>query len=368
MRGTHLVRVIVAVGVRANVVKVAPLFAALAAAGMQVQIALAGGRDSALDCGRGFVSVFGVTIPAPTWYVDGGEGTDALTTGVAMLSFEHLFAVEHPDAVLVCGDVNATVAAAISAAKAGIPVVHLEAGLRCGDLSAPDEINRVLISRVAAMHLTPTELAMENLEDESVEPERIHFVGNTLAEQALRELEDGNEFQFEDYFEVPGDGFVLAVFHRRDHLRDAGWLLAVAQGLSRCPLPVLMPDSAKFAEALSAAGVVLPGNVTQFCDIPHLHMLLLIRAAAAVVTDSGGVQEEACILCTPCVTIRTCTEHASTVLSGANTLVHPDPDQMQAALLEALGRRGTWPQPARWDKAVSDRVVRAIKRGILPLH
>lgn len=362
-------RVIVAVGVRANVVKVAPLFAALSTAGMQVQIALAGGRDSALDCGEGFVSVFGVTIPEPTWYVDGGEsGSDAITTGVAMRSFETLFSVEHPDAVLVCGDVNATVAAAISAAKAGIPVVHLEAGLRCGDLSTPDEINRVLISRVAAMHLTPTELAMENLEDEGIEPERIHFVGDTLAEQALIELEDGNELGVEDFYDVPDEGFVLAVFHRRDHMRDVVWLSAVMEGLARSPVPVLMPDSEKLLTALDAAGIAIPDTVTTFGAIPHLQMLLLIRAAGAVCTDSGGVQEESCVLCSPCVTVRSCTEHASTVLSGANALVAHDPLQLENALLCALGRRGIWPQPARWDRAVSDRVVRALKRGIIPLQ
>jgi len=362
------VRVIVAVGVRANVVKVAPLFAALSSSGIEVQTALAGPRDSALDCGQGFVSVFGVTIPEPAWYVEGGSGSDAITTGVAMRSFEELFKVERPDAVLVCGDVNATVAAAISAAKAGIPVVHLEAGLRCGDLGAPDEINRVLISRVAAMHLTPTELAMENLEDEGIEPERIHFVGNTLAEQALSELEDGNEFRVEDFFEVPDEGFVLAVFHRRDHLRDGPWLTGVMEGLARSPVPVLMPDSDELCAALQEHGVEVPLNVKTFGAIPHLQMLLLIRAASAVITDSGGVQEEACILCTPCVTVRSCTEHASTLLSGANALVGGDPLHIESTLLCALGRRGTWPQPARWDRAVSDRVVRALRRGIIPLQ
>lgn len=361
-------QLIVVVGARANVVKVAPLLPALSSAKIGVRIAFAGGKRDALDCGIGFVSVFGVIIPAPTWYVDTGSGTNATTTGVAMRSFERLFAAQHPDAVLVCGDVNATFAAAISAAKAGIPVIHLEAGIRCGDLGVADEINRVLISRVAAMHLTPTALALENLEDEGIDPERIHFVGNTVAEQALRELDAAPGNGVVESFGLTRRGYVLAVFHRPDDLADAAWLAGVLDGISASTLPVLMPDAEAFVEAATTAGLEMPSVIQTRSALPHLKMLSLIRGAACVVTDSGGVQEEACVLCTPCVTVRHCTEHVDTVSTGANVLVQPESGAIGAAIGKAVGKRCTWAQPVRWDSAVSDRVARAIRRGVAPLR
>ena len=361
-------RLIVAVGARANVVKVAPLLPALSAAGNQVQIAFGGVRQDALDSGTGFVRVFGVSMPAPTWYVDSGSGSSAAVTGVAMQSYERLFAIERPDAVLVCGDVNATLAAAVSAARAGLPVVHLEAGLRCGDLAMSDEINRVLISRVAAMHLVPTQLAMENLEDEGIEPERIHFVGNTVAEQALRELEDVQTVPLAGSMQLAERGYVLATFHRPAHLNDERWLAGVLEGLGRLRMQVVLPDSDAFVAATTRAGLSMPARLITEGPLPHLEILSLIRRAAAVITDAGGVQDEACVLCTPCVTVRSCTEHVATVICGANVLVEPEAAQIESALVTAIESRRQWAQPARWDRAVSDRVMRALRRGIIPLR
>jgi len=361
------VRLIVVVGVRANVVKTAPLFAALSADGIQVEIAFAGGRDEALDAGEGCVRVFGVAMPRPTWYLE-TSAAGGPTIGVSMRSFEQLFVGERPDAVLVCGDVNSTVGAAVSAAKARIPVVHLEAGLRCGDLRATDEINRVLISQVAAMHLTPTEQAMENLEDEGIDPERIHFVGNTVAEQALRELDDGSsDSAHSGDLDVPSE-YVLAALHRPDHLGDRHWLSNVVAGLDVSPLPVVLPDSEAIASAISDAGLAVPPRVVLRGPVPHLQMLSLIRGARAIVTDSGGVQEEACVLCSPCITVKSCTEHSATLSNGANALVEPLTIEIAMALTEALERRRNWAQPARWDRAVSDRVVRALHRGVIGLR
>lgn len=361
-------RVIVAVGARANVIKVAPLLPALSAAGIDVQIAFAGGRENALDCGLGFVSVDGVSIPAPTWYLDRGSGSSATATGTAMRSFERLFQVERTDAVLVCGDVNTTLAAAVSAAKAGLPVIHLEAGVRCGDLSEPGEINRVLISRVAAMHLAPSARALENLEDEGIDPERIHFVGNAVAEQALREIDDSADEGTVETMGLEPGGYVLAVLHRHDNLSDTARLTAIVDALGAFELPVFMPDADAFVAACEEAGLAIPSAIRTEGSVRHLEMLSLIRHAACVVTDSGGIQEEACVLCAPCVTVRHCTEHTDTVATGANVLVEADAEALSSAMREAVDGRRSWASPARWDRAVSDRVVRALHRGVLPLR
>jgi len=362
------VRLIVAVGARPNVVKVGPLLPELLRAGIDARVAFTGSRrvDHPEDAG-GSVSFYGVEMMAPDWFLDIGTGTDAVQTGRAMAAFEELFAVARADAVLVVGDVNPTLAAAVSAAKAGLPVVHLQAGLRCRDLRVPEEVNRVLISRVAAMHLTPSERALENLEDEGVDPERIHFVGNMMAESVIRHMDKLGSHDATQAAGFPAGEFVLGSFHRPENLRSLGRMTGITDGIARSPLPVVIPDAGGFAAALDLLGIERPASLHIVNAVHYRDMLALERDAAAVLTDSSGVQEEACTIQTPCITVRECTEHSATVDVGANTLVAADAEAIRAALVQSISSTATWRSPKRWDQAVSDRVVRALKRGILPL-
>lgn len=361
-------RIIIAVGARPHVVKVAPLLPELSHAGFVCDVAFTGSRDvDHPDDAGGEVSFFGVKMLTPRWFLDVGTGTQATETGRAMVEFESLFARERPDCALVVGDVSATLAAAVSAAKAGIPVVHLDAGLRCGSLRVPEEVNRVLISRVASMHLTPTEDALENLEDEGVEPERIHFVGNMLAESVIRHADTMPPIDVSSFVGRPTSSFVLGCFHRPENLGVPERLAAIMQGLGSLSVPVLIPDTGGLASALSSAGVAVPGTVTITEPVTHPVMLALERQAAAVVTDSSGVQEESCMLCTPCVTVRECTEQVATVRISANRLVPANSEVIAAAVTLAVEQPPTWAVPQRWDRAVSHRVVRALKRGVRPL-
>lgn len=361
-------RLIVVVGARPNVVKIGPLLPEMRRAGISVDLAFTGSRsvDHPED-ERGAVSFFGVNLPNPAWFLDIGLGSDAATTGRAMVVFEDLFAAERPDAVMVIGESNSTLAAAISAAKAGLAVVHLDAGLRCGDLQVPEEINRVLISRIASVHLTPTEGALENLEDEGIEPERIYFVGSSLAESVLRHVDDIVRLRACADYGLEPRGYVLASFHRDENLTDPRSLVGIIGGLALSPLPVLLPDTDGLGRSLEALSSALPPTIMLVEAVPYSEMLALERDAAAVITDSGGVQVEACMVGVPCLTVRDCTEMVPTVEIGANRLVSADAQSIHAALLEAMGGTHSWVEPKRWDRAVSDRVARALKRRITPL-
>ncbi len=361
-------RLMVVVGARPNVVKVGPLIPVLVASGVQAEIVFSGSREAYHPEDRkGAVSFYGVELPEPRWCLDVGSGTDASLAGKAMVAFEQLFATEKPDAIMVVGDVTTSLAAAISAVKSGIPVVHLEAGLRCGDLGIPEEVNRVLISRVASMHLSPTEIALENLQDEGIDPERIHFVGNMLAESVLRSIDSiGHEA-------VSARGltprrYILASFHRPENLSSAERLKGILDGLAMTELPSLVPDTQGLTRAVEAHGISVGPGVDVVEAVPYRDMLALVRDAAVVVTDSGGLQEEACVIGTPCLTVRECTEHTATTEAGANRMVAASPAPIRDAIASALGEHGTWLSPRRWDSAVSSRVCRALRRGIVPLR
>jgi len=358
-------RIIVIVGARPNFIKVAPLMPALAAAGINAQIAHTGQH---YDAAMSDVFFDDLEIPEPTWFLGVGSGTHAVQTGTAMMKLEELFSAERPDAVMVVGDVNSTLAGALAAVKLGIPVVHLEAGLRSRDMSMPEEVNRLVTDQLSAMLLTPVASAGENLIAEGVDPARIHFVGNIMAESVLRNLPriEGRAVPAQSGLE-PG-GYVLATVHRPENTDHPERLMAIAWALSSSPLPVLFPAHPRTRPLLADVGLETSGSAVRLVDpVGYLDMLALERDAAVIVTDSGGVQEEACMVGTPCVTVRRNTEREITVEVGANRLVPAETSAISETLHEALLRRDGWQRPERWDDKVSARVVAALESGVLPL-
>jgi UDP-N-acetylglucosamine 2-epimerase len=222
----------------------------------------------------------------------------------------------------------------------------------------------VLISRVSALHLAPTENAVVNLLGEGVAEERIQFVGSTMAESVLRNLDAiKNSSPALEYGVIP-DGYVLAAFHGPENLTVPGRMNAIADAMTRLGLPVLVPDARDLCDGIIAAGTFVPPDLYCLDPVPYLDMLALQRA---VITDSGGIQEEACMLGTPCVTVRSHTEHDATIEVEANRLVRADSDAIVDAVGIARAGSRSWVAPKRWDRAVSDRIVRAFKRGVIPL-
>jgi UDP-N-acetylglucosamine 2-epimerase (non-hydrolysing) len=358
-------RIIVIVGARPNFIKIGPLVPALAAAGIEAPIAHTGQH---YDAAMSDVFFADLDIAPPAWLLGVGSGTHAVQTGTAMMRLEELFAEERPDAVLVVGDVNSTLAGALAAAKLQIPVVHLEAGLRSGDMSMPEEVNRLVTDQLSSMLLAPTEDAVANLGREGVDEGRVHFVGNIMAEALLRNVERVRDRVKCAEFGLEQREYVLTTVHRPENTDHPERLTHIVAALSEAPLPVLMPVHPRTRPALAAAGVGEATPNIQLVDpVGYLDMLALQRDAAVIVTDSGGVQEESCMLRTPCVTVRRNTERWVTLDVRSNRLVPAERDAIMKGLAEALTSDRGWDLPPRWDDQVSRRVVEALLGGIAPL-
>lgn len=354
-------RVIVVAGARPNFIKIAPLVPALKAAGIPTDIVHTGQHYDKMMSEVFFEDLH---IERPRWSLEVGSGTHGEQTGKALISLEELFAREQPDAVIVVGDVNSTLAGALAAIKLGIPIVHLEAGLRSWDSRMPEEVNRLLTDRVSSLLLTPTREAGANLEAEGVAPVNIAFVGNIMAESLLCNREKALARGACARYGLKPGGYILATCHRPENADDPRALAAITGALSEAPLPVLLLAHPRTTAALHEAGVGAAGhNVTLADPVGYLDMLSLQHDARCIVTDSGGVQEESCLLNTPCVTVRHNTERAITIELGANRLALADQKAVAAAITQALTAPLGWSVPERWDDQVSARVVIALKQA-----
>ena len=358
-------RIIVVVGARPNFIKIGPLMPALAAAGIDAHIAHTGQH---YDVSMSDVFFSDLELPEPTWFLGVGSGTHAVQTGKAMIALEELLLAEKPDALLVVGDVNSTLAGTLAAAKIGVPVVHLEAGLRSGDMSMPGEVNRLVTDQLSSMLLTPVPSADANLAAEGISAARIHFVGNIMAESVLRSLPKIAERDVAARFGLEKGGYVLATVHRPENTDHPERLSQIAAAMREFPLPVLFPVHPRTRPLLAEAGLPDAAGRVQLVDpVGYLDMLALQRDAAVVVTDSGGVQEETCMVGTPCVTVRRNTERQITVEIGSNRLVQASREELLAGVADALSQPAGWTPPERWDDRVAERVVTALQGGILPL-
>ncbi len=354
-------KLIVVVGARPNFIKVAPLMPALLAAGHDAALAHTGQH---YDAGMSDIFFSDLEIPEPRWFLNVGSGTHAVQTGKAMMALEELFDAERPDAVIVVGDVNSTLAGALAASKIHIPVIHLEAGLRSFDMLMPEEINRLVADQLAIMHLTPSEEAGEFLRREGIEAERIHFVGNIMAESVLRNVDRIADRNPAGALGLGKGEYILATIHRPENTDDERHLEQIMAAFASMPLPVVFPTHPRTRPKLEQFPRV--AERVRFIDpVGYLDMLALQRDAHFIVTDSGGIQEESCMLGTPCVTVRRNTERGITVDVGANQLVSADTAMILAAAEKADASDRGWTRPDRWDDQVAARVCAALESGLL---
>ncbi|PKQ15985.1 MAG: UDP-N-acetylglucosamine 2-epimerase (non-hydrolyzing) [Actinobacteria bacterium HGW-Actinobacteria-7] len=358
-------RVLVVVGARPNFIKVGPLMPALAGAGIDADLVHTGQHYDALMSDVFFRDL---EIPEPAWFLGVGSGTHAVQTGKAMIALEGLMIEHRPDALLVVGDVNSTLAGALAAAKLHIPVVHLEAGLRSGDMSMPEEVNRLVTDQLSSLLLTPTANAEDNLVAEGIGAERIVFVGNIMAESLLRHEQQARARQACTGFGLEAGSYLLATVHRPENTDNERNIEGILAALSDASMPVLFPVHPRTRAVLQQHLDRIENDLVTLVEpVGYLDMLSLIADACLVVTDSGGIQEETCMLDTPCVTVRRNTERQITEEIGSNRLAQANREMIGEAIGQALDAPRGWSRPERWDDQVAQRVVDALSRGIMTL-
>jgi UDP-N-acetylglucosamine 2-epimerase (non-hydrolysing) len=307
-------------------------------------------------------------LKAPDVHLGTGSGSHAEQTGRIMVAFEKLVTERKPSLVVVAGDVNSTLACAVVAAKANVPVAHLDAGLRSGDWTMPEEINRIVTDRLTKLYLTPSPDADENLLREGADPRAIVRIGNCMIDSLLTHIESARRGGALERFGVKARGFALATLHRPSNVDDPSRLARLLRALCNVGgrLPVVFPVHPRTRARLEAAQISLEAlradGVLVSEPLAYLDFLQLEDAATVVLTDSGGVQEETTALGVPCLTVRDNTERPITLSAGTNKLVGSNPDVLPGevdAVLSGQARRGKIPE--RWDGKAGERAAAAIR-------
>jgi UDP-N-acetylglucosamine 2-epimerase (non-hydrolysing) len=357
-------------GARPNFVKIASLVRAIDArrhggSRLAYRIVHTGQHYDSRMSGE-FFSQLG--IPTPDVNLEVGSGSAAEQAGGIMVGYERLLASGRPALCVVVGDVTSTMACAITARKLGVRVAHVEAGIRSGDWSMPEEINRVVTDSVSNLFFTTSEHAGRNLRSSGVAPEEIHFVGNTMIDTLLANRARFREPAFWGPLGLAPGGYAVLTLHRPSNVDDHAWLARALAAISDAAtgLPVVFPVHPRTAKSI-AAGIPVPASIRVVEPQPYLEFNHLVQHALMVVTDSGGITEEATVLGVPCITMRTSTERPETVELGTNELVGLDLDQLRASMARA--RSGAWKRgaiPPLWDGRAGDRIAEIIDRCLGP--
>ncbi len=338
--------------------KIAPVMKALSSHGGIEQRLIHTGQHYDEKMARVFFEELG--LPRPDRDLEVGSGSQAQQTGAVMVGLEKVLAEESPDVLVVVGDVNSTLAAALVAAKAGIPVAHVEAGLRSFDLTMPEEINRMVTDRLSTLLFTPSRDADENLRREGVPPERIHFVGNVMIDTLLLHRPRAPWPAFRDALGVEDRGYALLTLHRPANVDDPekfGRILGNLKIVAR-DLPIVFPSHPRTAKRIAEAGLEKEVAFLRRTEpLGYLEFLAAMDHAALVLTDSGGIQEETTILGVPCFTLRDNTERPITCSHGTNTLVGADGAGLAEAFSKLKGARKTPPPPELWDGRTGERIA-----------
>jgi UDP-N-acetylglucosamine 2-epimerase (non-hydrolysing) len=312
-------------------------------------------------------------IPAAHFNLEVGSGSHAVQTAEVLKRIEPLLIEQEPDLVLVVGDVNSTVAASLAAAKLGIKVAHVEAGLRSFDRSMPEEINRILTDALADYLFVTEEDAIEHLLAEGRPRNSIHFVGNVMIDSLRNFLPLAQASTIGDELKLKENSswrrFAVLTLHRPSNVDGAGELakLVGAINLVAEQVPVVFPVHPRTRQKLTEAGVQLNANIHISPPVGYLDFLCLLSNATVVLTDSGGIQEETTALGVPCLTLRANTERPITISQGTNRLVGTNPENIVGAVNEILaGKRNTGRTPPLWDGHAAERIIEVLLREELP--
>ncbi len=319
-------RIVSVVGARPQFVKAAAVTRALRARPGVSETLVHTGQHYDPEMSDVFFSELG--LPEPDRELGVGSGTHAVQTGAMLVSLEGVIAEEKPDLVLIYGDTNTTLAAALVAAKALVPIGHVEAGMRSFNRAMPEEINRVCADHLAAMHFCSTQTAVDNLRAEGV-TEGVHLVGDVMADLVRLSLPHGKKSALDEAGVTAGAYYVLTL-HRPANTDDPERLETILSAVAKLDAPVVFPIHPRTLAAMEAAGIRGDGALRPVRPAGYLAFLALQASARAVLTDSGGIQKEAYVLGVPCVTLRGETEWTETLETGWNVLADADPEAIIA--------------------------------------
>jgi UDP-N-acetylglucosamine 2-epimerase (non-hydrolysing) len=355
-------------GARPNFMKIAPVIRALRACTDSLDFRLVHtGQHYDAEMSDVFFSDLG--IPTPHHALGCGGGTHAEQTARIMVAYEQLCLAERPDMVVVVGDVNSTLACSIVAKKLCIPVAHIEAGLRSGDMTMPEEVNRVVTDALSDLYFVTEPSGEENLLAEGRKQDRIHFVGHVMIDNLL--YEQGRlgppSAEIAALKARLGSHYGVVTLHRPANVDSPPTLTRILGALAEiaASLPLLFPVHPRTRAAIERAGVVMPDGFVVTPPLGYRDFLALWPRASVVLTDSGGLQEETTALGVPCVTLRENTERPVTLTEGTNVLVGSDPARILDACHAALdggGQRESQRRPALWDGRAAERIVDILRR------
>lgn len=307
-------------------------------------------------------------LPVPDRFLRSGGGSHAKQTAEVLLGIEAELIQHRPDVVVVVGDVNSTLAAALAACKLNVPIAHVEAGLRSHDWTMPEEINRVLTDRLSDLLLVPSRDAVPNLLAEGVRPERIVFVGNVMIDSLHHASRATNVLE---RFSLESGAYAIGTIHRPENVDSAEALRATFDALAEVArqIPLVLPVHPRTLARAEAFGLVgrqreTPGLLA-VKPLGYADFVTLLRHARFVLTDSGGIQEETTGLGIPCLTMREGTERPITVNEGTNTIVGRDVARISievSAILAGHGKRGRIPEG--WDGRAGERIADALVRFV----
>jgi len=303
-------------------------------------------------------------IPQPDFNLEIGSGSHAWQTGQMLIKLGETLEEIKPDLVLVYGDTNSTLAGALVAVKLHIPVGHVESGYRSGDISMPEEVNRIVADRISQLLFAPTKNAVQNLLNEGLPQRQIFLVGDIMAESLLNNLEKIRRNEILERLHLEPGNYGLLTLHRPENTNNRQRLTDIVSSLSRINLPIVFPvhpRTTKYLEGYGLMNRISSSNIRPVPPMKYLDFLKLESEAAYVITDSGGIQEEAWLFRVPCITLRYNTERVETLEAGANTLVGADPGLILKAV-ENVRKKNfeSGATPENWDGEVSKRILSAI--------
>ncbi len=348
------------VGARPNFMKVAPVMRALDSLGVR-QVLVHTGQHYDANMSKIFFEE--LALPEPDIYLGVGSDTHARQTARIMTAFEDIVRQDRPDLVLVAGDVNSTVAAALVTAKQQIPLGHIEAGLRSFDRAMPEEVNRVVVDHLSDLLFVTEQSGLDHLAQEGIASQKIHLVGNCMVDSLLAHRDNALAAAPWESFGVSPQGYGLVTLHRPSNVDDPSTLEVLLRTLGQVSerLPLLFPVHPRTRARIADAGLPMPPGLTLVGPQPYLSFLGLMAQARLVLTDSGGIQEETTVLNVPCLTLRHNTERPVTVTQGSNRLVGTDPEAILGGVEAVLS--DTWQRaerPPLWDGEASRRIAEVI--------